>query len=68
VAMEKGVIPANLHFQTPNPDIDFTGMHLSVVAKTIPWPSCEKKVRRRDEEREIGERRGRKGGSTDHYP
>ena len=42
--MEKGMIPANLHFQTPNPDIDFDGMHLSVVAKTIPWPACSVKV------------------------
>ena len=42
--MEKGIIPGNLHFQTPNPDIDFDGMHLSVVSKTIPWPTCDIKV------------------------
>jgi hypothetical protein len=59
VAMEKGIIPGNLHFQTPNPDIDFNGMHLSVVSKTIPWPSCETKVRirRREGKRERGWKR-----------
>lgn len=44
LAMEKGVIPGNLHFKTPNPDIDFVGSHLSVVDKTIPWPACTIKV------------------------
>eukprot|EP00026_Physarum_polycephalum_P000042 Phypoly_transcript_00042.p1 GENE.Phypoly_transcript_00042~~Phypoly_transcript_00042.p1 ORF type:complete len:1769 (+),score=236.41 Phypoly_transcript_00042:758-5308(+) len=44
VAMEKGLIPGNLHFSTPNPSIDFIGMRLCVVSTTIPWPNCEKKI------------------------
>lgn len=43
--MEKGVIPGNLHFKTPNPDIDFVNTHLSVVDKTTAWPNCNIKVR-----------------------
>lgn len=40
LAMEHGVIPANLHFQTPNPDIDFDGMRLKVTGTKTPWPAC----------------------------
>lgn len=44
IAMEKGVIPANLHYLSPNPNIDFEGMHLSVVSELTPWPQCDRKV------------------------
>jgi acyl transferase domain-containing protein/acyl carrier protein len=40
LAMQNGVIPANLHFSTPNPDIDFDGMRLKVAASKLPWPEC----------------------------
>ena len=31
-------IPANLHFQTPNPDIPFESLGLRVPAQLEPWP------------------------------
>jgi acyl transferase domain-containing protein len=45
LSIEKGVIPGNLHFNTPNPQIDFVGMNISVVGKNTPWPDCKVKVR-----------------------
>ncbi|PWK78543.1 acyl transferase domain-containing protein [Lentzea atacamensis] len=30
-------VPGNLHFVTPNPEIDFT--HLTVPTATVPWPA-----------------------------
>ncbi|XP_044766742.1 fatty acid synthase-like [Coccinella septempunctata] len=38
IAMEAGIIPANLHFQNPNPDIPgLTDGRLKVVSKAQPW-------------------------------
>ncbi len=34
-------IPANLHFNTPNPKIDFEGWRLSVVDQPVPLPERE---------------------------
>ncbi|MCU1656280.1 MAG: hypothetical protein JWO57_936, partial [Pseudonocardiales bacterium] len=31
-------IPPSLHYQAPNPDIDFDGLHLAVPTATTPWP------------------------------
>ena len=31
-------LPPSLHFDTPNPDIDFDGGHLRVVTRLEPWP------------------------------
>jgi acyl transferase domain-containing protein len=42
--MEKGIIPGNLHFHVPNPQIDFDGLNVSVVGKNTPWPDCQIKV------------------------
>ncbi len=36
VAFEQGVIPASLHFETPNPDIPFADLHLEIVAERRP--------------------------------
>jgi acyl transferase domain-containing protein len=36
LAVRDGVIPANLHFDTPNPQIDFAGFEVPV--KTTQWP------------------------------
>ncbi|WP_197708135.1 type I polyketide synthase [Hartmannibacter diazotrophicus] len=33
LALEKGRLPASLHFNTPNPDIDFEGLNLEVVSE-----------------------------------
>ncbi len=35
-------IPANLHFNTPNPKIDFEGGRLSVVATPLPFPASDR--------------------------
>ena len=32
-------LPASLHFETPNPDIDFAGGRMRVVTALEPWPS-----------------------------
>ncbi|CAH2039961.1 unnamed protein product, partial [Iphiclides podalirius] len=38
VAMERGVIPANLHYKTPNPDIPaLSDGRIKVVDKNTPW-------------------------------
>jgi len=34
-----GVLPRNLHFNTPNPDIDFDRYHLKVVTRKVPLPN-----------------------------
>ncbi|WP_167858463.1 type I polyketide synthase [Methylobacterium nonmethylotrophicum] len=38
LSLRHGEIPANLHFETPNPKIDFEGWKLSVVDKAVPLP------------------------------
>jgi acyl transferase domain-containing protein/phospholipid N-methyltransferase len=38
LALKHGTIPPSLHFQTPNPRIDFEGLHLQVQAAAGPWP------------------------------
>jgi phthiocerol/phenolphthiocerol synthesis type-I polyketide synthase A len=39
LAVQRGHIPANLHFQTPNPHIPFEDLRLKVVAEPTDWPS-----------------------------
>jgi acyl transferase domain-containing protein len=53
LAMENDMIPGNLHFNTPNPQIDFEGLHLAVVGKNTPWPKCNIKVRVNTTKKEI---------------
>ncbi|MFI5685201.1 SDR family NAD(P)-dependent oxidoreductase [Streptomyces sp. NPDC051636] len=38
LALHHRRIPPNLHFHTPNPHIDFTGLRLSVVTAPTTWP------------------------------
>ncbi|TYO84854.1 type I polyketide synthase [Oceanicella actignis] len=38
LALEHGVLPRSLHFETPNPDIDFAGLNLRVAAEEVPLP------------------------------
>lgn len=38
LSLEKGVIAPNLHFKTPNPQIDFKGWNLCVPTELTPWP------------------------------
>jgi amino acid adenylation domain-containing protein len=42
LALTHRVIPANLHFETPNPKIDFEGSPFRVVNETTPWPARER--------------------------
>ncbi|MEB3024187.1 type I polyketide synthase [[Mycobacterium] crassicus] len=41
LAVQRGQIPANLHFNTPNPHISFDQMRLKVVAEKQDWPSTD---------------------------
>ncbi|MFG2979370.1 SDR family NAD(P)-dependent oxidoreductase [Streptomyces sp. NPDC048331] len=38
LALHHGELPASLHFETPNPHIDFEAARLAVVADRSPWP------------------------------
>ncbi|MEU9144369.1 SDR family NAD(P)-dependent oxidoreductase [Streptomyces sp. NPDC048349] len=38
LALHHGELPASLHFETPNPHIDFEAGRLEVVAERRPWP------------------------------
>ncbi|KAF3762976.1 hypothetical protein M406DRAFT_333211 [Cryphonectria parasitica EP155] len=38
LALEKKTIPANLNFNTPNPNIPFESCKLKVPTETTPWP------------------------------
>jgi len=39
LAMKHELLPPSLHFATPNPRIDFAGLHLRVVTELQPWPA-----------------------------
>jgi len=39
LAMRHGAIPPSLHFQRPNPRIDFDALRLRVVTQLEPWPT-----------------------------
>ncbi|MGW6287807.1 type I polyketide synthase [Streptomyces sp. NPDC055107] len=39
LAVHHGVIPASLHFRTPNPRIDFAAHRLEVVTEAAAWPA-----------------------------
>ncbi|WP_046322375.1 type I polyketide synthase, partial [Mycobacterium sp. UM_Kg1] len=41
LAVQRGTIPKNLHFNTPNPHITFDQMRLKVVAEQQDWPSSD---------------------------
>ncbi|MFI0982693.1 SDR family NAD(P)-dependent oxidoreductase [Streptomyces sp. NPDC021093] len=40
LALHHGELPASLHFDEPNPHIDFDGNKLRVVAERQPWPAA----------------------------
>ncbi len=42
MAVQRGSIPSNLHFQTPNPHIPFDQLRLKVVARQQEWPLVER--------------------------
>ena len=37
-ALKNRLIPPNLNFETPNPQIDLQGWHLKVPTAPVPWP------------------------------
>lgn len=37
--LERGIIPPNIHFNNPNPKIDFNKHHLQVPTSVMPWPN-----------------------------
>ncbi|MCY3760212.1 MAG: beta-ketoacyl synthase N-terminal-like domain-containing protein, partial [Gemmatimonadetes bacterium] len=39
LAMERGVIPKNLHFEEPNPHLDWDRLPVEVVSDLTDWPS-----------------------------
>ena len=39
LALQRGRIPGNLHFDAPNPHIPFDELRLKVVAESINWPA-----------------------------
>ena len=39
LVLQHGRIPANLHFQTPNPLIPWADLHLRVAERPLPWPA-----------------------------
>ncbi len=40
LALHHRRIPANLHFESPNTEIDFDGLRLRVPTRCQPWPEC----------------------------
>src|SRR5688572_4395335 len=41
LVLKHGQVPANLHFATPNPNIDFTGLKLRVNSTLEPFPETD---------------------------
>ena len=41
LSVQRGQIPKNLHFDTPNPHINFDQMRLKVVAEQQDWPAAD---------------------------
>ena len=41
LAMENGLIPPNIHYSPPNPDIPMEVWEMTVPGKLTPWPTCQ---------------------------
>ncbi|KJZ78292.1 hypothetical protein HIM_02330 [Hirsutella minnesotensis 3608] len=46
LALERGLIPPNMHFKNPNPKIDFENWKISVPTKVVEWKVPEGVARR----------------------
>ena len=46
MAVETGMIPGNPTFATPNPNIDFFGLHVRATRESVPWPESLSHYRR----------------------
>ncbi|MFF5860419.1 type I polyketide synthase [Streptomyces sp. NPDC012751] len=45
LCVENGVLPASLHFESPNPDIDFAASPFEVNSSTRPWDTADGRPR-----------------------
>lgn len=43
LAMENGLIPPNIHYSTPNPEIPLKKWKMAVPNTLTPWPACQTK-------------------------
>ncbi|MCJ1312675.1 Reducing polyketide synthase rads1 [Agyrium rufum] len=43
LAMEHGLIPPNIHYDKPNPEIPLEKWGMAVPSKLTPWPACQTK-------------------------
>ena len=41
LSMKQGVIPKHLHFDNPNPQIEWTSMPVRITSDKIDWPRCD---------------------------
>lgn len=39
LALQQAVIPKNLHFENPNPELALSDRHLQIPVQTVPWPA-----------------------------
>ncbi|MDC3954532.1 type I polyketide synthase [Polyangium jinanense] len=46
LAMQHDALPPTLHYESPNPNINFEALNLRVVTKVEPWPAPEGALRR----------------------
>jgi 3-oxoacyl-[acyl-carrier-protein] synthase II len=44
LALQHQEIPANLHFQTPNPQINWADIPVQVPTQSLPWPNAEPRM------------------------
>ncbi|WP_042836008.1 ketoacyl-synthetase C-terminal extension domain-containing protein, partial [Streptomyces sp. NRRL S-15] len=41
LCLQQGLIPPNLHFERPNPEIPFDALPLRVPTETVPFPALD---------------------------
>jgi len=42
MALERGLLPATLHAEEPNPAVEWGGSGVSLLREAVPWPRCER--------------------------
>ncbi len=42
LAIRSGMIPRHLHFERPNPRVDWEGLSVQVASEATPWPEAER--------------------------
>ncbi|HEX5055444.1 MAG TPA: SDR family NAD(P)-dependent oxidoreductase [Gammaproteobacteria bacterium] len=46
LAMDKGVIPQNIHYHTTNPAIDLAKLNVRIADQSLPWPDAPGRARK----------------------